>query len=223
MIDKLYFLSLVLLGLSTNTFGQSIGLSGGINYNIFYDLQNSSQHFSTNYSYKPGYTAKIGFDPISIDDFTIKFLLQIENIRGNFYTSAGGLGYNNSSHGAINNTYLGLGVFPFNFIIFNKLHINLGTLIHYKVSDHSRYEKTNWVLSPNGIIQSSRYDVNFTRSWILGANAVVALPIKMTKTFLLSPYLQIHHSLSSYFKYLETNVHTFQFESGIELKKNITE
>lgn len=128
---------------------QEIELLGGLNYNIFYDLEEKrGGHFNSSYTPNLGYGINIGIEKMKIEDkiIPIRIVFGYGNYGGGLSASTGGNGGGSGISIDLNKSVFTLGVYPINKKIKDRLGISFGFEAAALLSEAFSGTANSWVL-----------------------------------------------------------------------------
>ncbi len=188
---KILLLLIMLLGGLNLLQGQSIGFSGGILANSFYDFaRDESPHFSTSNEVGGGYVFSLYLNDVKIEHMSLMFHLRYEKYNGKSFSSDGGLGGGNGSRVLADKQKIGLVIYPLNFELHKRIEINFGVNINFLVGTQSTARKSSW-----------RYNMETTytpiegkidASFGLGPHMRIALKFPLGQNWSIVPQVQLH-------------------------------
>lgn len=191
---------------------QTLGLSGGINRNRYFDLnREDSPHFSTSYSPGNGCSFVLSLSDIRFDTLMpMRISLLYENYKGHFFTTYGGLaGYTNID-ADVERTTLGIAIFPVNLTLFQHLEFSLGVSASRKIKDYTRGQKDSWIAGVGTYDSFSDDKFEFNNLFTWGVNTRVAYRIDLTNEWLLVPEYNFYAGLSDDLKNCNANIRSMR-------------
>ena len=211
-------------------FAQNLELSGGLNYNIFYEAHRNDHPGSNFYLPATGYQFGVGMNDIRPDTFLkIRLTLNYINYGGVFRANAvGGLGSGGSYSGSISKSVISFGFYPLNVHLFHRIDFSLGLeiarLVYEKIGGENSYNQ--WQMGSGnspGTNETGKLSDKyhpFSASGYLGVAARLAYPIRLNERLSITPQLGYYYGgLAAEFK-PENYTRSFRqyFSIGIQRK-----
>ncbi len=105
---------------------QRMELSGGVNFNTFYNNGGTGEDYSSNYTSHTGYAIQLGVDEVMVRKWEFRFTLGYEEYGGGLYAGDVILDDSYITDAVVDKSLLSLGFFPVNFKIKDKIDLSFG-------------------------------------------------------------------------------------------------
>lgn len=203
---KTLLLALYIL-LSIFSEAQNIEISGGTNYNRFYDFQSNEDHFNASYTGKHGFTVGVGISEVYIASKPMRFTIQYDHFGGYFYCRNGGLGGGYSTTANVIRNDLTIAIFPLNFTFWHNLKLDFGFTVSYRISDETLGEKSFWSLfQPSTLTMIENDSIKINRDFTYGISGSFWYPFDITYNLQVAPRYTFHLGISDIFMNTEANI-----------------
>ncbi len=206
---------------SLNLNAQCIEFSGGVNRNSFYDYQKNEGHFKAIYTSDFGYSIGVGVNDILQKSIPLKFGIRLDNYKGKFYTTDGGLGGASTTEANVEKNTIGIELYPLNIKIFNKIRLNFGVEFSVLLNETTTGYKSSWKMFEPSII----LDVNMTnihKNYYYGFCGQLSYEFNIIQNWYLSPQYRFYWGLSEEFVNVEARILSYRhnFEMVIAMHIN---
>jgi hypothetical protein len=191
----------------SNSLGQTVEFSGGANRNKFFDLERQDGHFITEYNPDFGYSFGISISDFKIDTLRMRISLLIDNYKGNFYTTNGGLGGAYETEAEVNKTTMGIGLYPLNISIRNNFHISLGGEFSLKLFDQTSGHKSSWRMgAPSTYMKIENDSVKINKNLFFGISGRISYDIRIKENWYIGPQYKFYFGLTDEFENTEAEI-----------------
>ena len=212
---------MILLIICTNIslFGQVAEFFGGINDNIFFDREDNAGHYSSSYKSGYGFCAGIGIDSVKADWLLLRFSLKFDNYSGELHVSNGGNGGGSTTDAKIEKSIISLGIYPANFCLFHKLHINLGIEASWLISETFSGTNSGWIYGGstwNYNLKDKFNKLNASKySSLCGS---ISYDIRVSSSIMIAPQYTFHYGLTADFEQLSLEARSMRHTACLEVK-----
>ncbi len=218
-------LLIIILFSTSQLHAQKIEISSGINNNRFFSFKKSEGHQHHYFTSNFGYSIGASFYDYTIDSMQHRVSIRLDNYKGKFYSTSGGLGGSSTTEAEVEKTTIGISYFPMIFNLFKRVQVNLGgefsTLLNSKTVGY----KSVWAM-PSSIINSyTTNDINLkiNPQNYIGINCLFVYDIKINKYWILTPQLNLHLGVTNDFKNVEANIKSFRQSALIGIVRNLNQ
>lgn len=183
---------------------QQLELSAGANLNQFFRLPGGEVPGS---AFKNGYGYTVGISQELAGKIPMRFTLQLDHYEGNIHLREGGLGGAVITRADISRSSVMLGVFPLNFTLLKRLHINLGLAMQALIYDGSKGYRSYWGFGASG--EDIRFEdrpAAFAQPVSFGLISRLGYSIPLGNKWSLVPQYMFGMGISDEFKQLHANV-----------------
>lgn len=190
-----FVLAILLLLLSTASVqAQLVGANVGLNYN---NLRSMSETRDEIFSGGFGYSLQIQLEDIYNPISKLGLALQIDHYQGSFRTLNGSPMSSQLDEGSTERLQLGLAILPFQWLLFDKLQLQLGAEVNYLLNHKS--SGVNRSTGPNGAHELAYANPSsaFHNNTTFGLVGKVAYRIPIQTNWLLLPQFRYHYGTSS--------------------------
>jgi hypothetical protein len=127
-------------------------ISAGYNRNTYYDLEEESPHYSSDYSGGNGYAVKLSVERFRLLDSILPIRLEINytNYKGHAEIRTGGQSYGITEITDIDKSVLGFGIYPLMFRIKKNFRIDIGLEVDFLLNDNSTGYYKSWGIGNPG-------------------------------------------------------------------------
>ena len=201
----------------TFSYGQKIEFSGGINQNSFFDLQAQDNHLQTKYDAGYGYSAGIFIYDIKFDTIHIGLSLRYDYYQGSFYSENSGLSYGHSTKAEVKKSTVGIGLYPLNFSVLNKIRFHFGIEFSVKLDDQYSGYKSSWSIGPPLTTTTDSTLKYLDRSNFWGICGRISYDFKINENWFIAPQYRFYFGLSEEFNDVEAKIKSMRqsLEIGI--------
>ena len=222
MKKNLYFALSFFFSLTLHA--QKVEFFGGYNRNNFFDYEKNSPNTVSEYNGGDGFSLGFSISDIQYDSIPLKFTLNFDNYKGGFSVTNGGMGGASTTTAQVRKNTLGLGLYPFNFKLFNKVEFNLGGEFGFLVSDVTTGKMSSWTYggSEPGSYKSTLTTIDnhaerINNSKYFGFCGIVSYHFKISEKWLLSPQYKFYYGIKNDFKAVEASIKSLRnnFSIGI--------
>jgi len=204
---KAALFKILLLLLISNSFGQTVEISGGANRNNYFDFQKQDGHLITEYNHGYGFSFGLSLSDFKIDTLPMRISLLVDQYKGRFYTSNGGLGGSNETEAKVNRTTLGIGLFPVNLNIYNNFQISLGGEFSLKLFDQISGHKSTWRMGvPPTYIELEHDSAKNNKNLFFGICGRMSYDILIKENWYISPQYKFYFGLTDEFEHTEAKI-----------------
>lgn len=179
---------------------QNIEVIGGLNKNIFFDLQQKEGHYSSSYNPDYGYAIRFGVEDIKVDWMTFRFTLGYDKYGGEFTVSDGGQGGGSTTEAVIDKSVISLSVFPLNFKIINRIDLNFGLEFSGLIRENFSGTRSGWILGePDWSYGLKEKHERFSAKTYFGLSGRIAYDFNISDRLAISPQYSYYFGLSNEF------------------------
>lgn len=193
-------IALLLSIIAGYSYSQNLEISGGPNFNMFFDHRDEG-HYYSDYTPAIGYTFAIGIDSLTIYGIRKqRITLQFDSYSGDLNVGDGGLGGGYSTQASIDKSVLSLAVFPINLTILNNLEFNVGAVLSILMKESFKGTVYGWSVISGGSHQDikDRYD-EFNSKANFGFQGRIAYDLKIKRNIWLTPQYQCYIGVTKEF------------------------
>lgn len=186
--------NLLLLLSNASIQAQLVGGNVGMNYNSFRSMSDAeAENFTGGFGYSLQIQLEDIYNPIS----KLGLALQIDHYQGSFRTLNGSPMSSQLDEGSTERLQLGLAILPFQWLLFDKLQLQLGAEVNYLLNHKS--SGVNSSTGPNGAHELAYANPSsaFHNKTTFGLVGKVAYRIPIQTNWLLVPQLRYHYGISS--------------------------
>jgi hypothetical protein len=150
--------------------------------------------------------------------------LNFDNYKGGFSVTNGGMGGASTTTDQVRKNTLGLGLYPLNFKLFNKVEFNLGGEFGFLISDITTGKMSSWNYGGGepGSYKSTLTNIDnhaeqINNSKYFGFCGIVSYHFKISEKWLLSPQYKCYYGIKNDFKDVEASIKSLRnnFSIGI--------
>lgn len=214
-MKKIVLWSLLVLTGLTHLKAQSVGLSAGLNSNLFFDYKKQESHFRSEYSPDFGYSLEMSFTKYQAEKNTkFRASLFLDNYKGTFLTSDGGLGGSITTKGEVRKTTVGVGLFPIVFSLAKNLEINVGGEVSLKIFDRTTGHKFFWLLGTPGSMAPLN-SVSFHNNVVAGLSVRLSYDFRLEDKLFIHPFYKFYLGLTNEFHNTEADIKSMRHHAGV--------
>ena len=214
-----YILILIIFLSSFTLFSQSIAITGGLNYNSFFDFKQDGNYYSSSYSSDFGYSVGVELDDIKVRWLKLRLTFNYDKYGGKIAINEWSLGFDDDTNAEIDKSIISLGIFPLNFKIIDRININLGLEMAGLISEDIIGTQSYW---ENGqyvwIKDLSDTDERFCARAYFGLRGRIAYDIRISDNLVISPQYSYYLGLSNEFVTTATKSIRHYFCIGLQRK-----
>ncbi len=208
--------------ISYQLIGQSVGVSAGLNRNQFYYPGKQDIHTSATYNYDYGYSMGISIEDLKLDSLSIKLTLEFFNYNGKIHTESSGLGAGSSTSAQVSKNIIGIGIYPYQLRLFQKVKILFGGEMNVLMSNKTSGTMYSWRMTDNHQYEfSERAIKNINGNLNFGLSSQVCYSIKLLNNWVIVPEYQFYLGLSNEFKNIELPTKSFRHYFKLGLTKKL--
>lgn len=205
------FQVLLLLGLCAPAQQITFSAYGGLTE--FYNRPLTNDHYSTEYIKGSGQCYELCLTGLGDFKLLPSFTLMVEHYKGDIihrYTDPYG-GYNMNLN--VNKTMLGIGVYPFNFRVYKKLHFRAGADFTFPLIDKTQvitdynFEQHAWNDTTDG--------ADLSPDLIIGLSATVDYRFNLGKRWYFTPRYRFYYGLMPELEDIRIKVKSVRHQLGI--------
>ncbi len=217
-------ISTLLFIASSCLFAQNIELSAGILPNSFYDTEDQTPHYSSNYAPHEGVDIALGIDNVRFDWYSMRFTVGYMKYGGGFYIEDGGLGGSVAKKGTVEKSALALGIYFLNLKFFNRLDFNLGTHYSFLLNQTDNVSSSGWVLVDFGEVdtwEGERVEPE-SMKMVWGFSARLAYDIYLNDYIAISPQVRGYLGAKREFEDIYVKSKQYSISLGVQVNLNGT-
>ena len=204
---------------SLTLFSQSIGITGGLNRNSFFDFNQDEWHYSSSYNSDFGYAIGIGLEDIKVKWLKLRFTLSYDKYGGEMAISDWALGGGDETNAEINKSIISLGIYPVNFKIIDRININLGVEMAGLISEHITGTQSYWEMGQLVWIKDlNDKNERFSAKAYFGLHGRIAYDFGISDRLTISPQYSYYFGLSNEFVIKTTKSMRHYFCIGLQRK-----
>lgn len=210
----------MLITINLNSEGQTLGMSAGLNRNIYYVFHSNYEGWPKN-SAGSGYTFFIDLNEVNfLDTLPLRFTVRYGQYTGTINTHFNSLAGSSTTYAEIEKYNLGAAIYPMNFKIGNKVNLSFGCDFNYTLNGsmngyHNSYVMNYWYRTTE--LDPDKYFSKFNVGVIFLADYSFKLNEKFNLYFQYTFYL----GLTDEFRNIEQDVKSMQHQIGIGISKNL--
>ena len=198
---KLFLTTCFFLVLSSG-FAQSVEVIGGATLNHYLNwIPDDGGHVSSNTNIGWGYNFRMAYENLNTEPLKWRFVLSIDNYRGNINYRNGGIGGSSTVDASINKTLISVGFFPVNIQVKKRFDINLGVEFSGLIQESVSGKEIGWSINnPSWEKDLSSISTTYSSSMYVGLRARLAYDFKLSETLFISPQYSFYLGLSDEFE-----------------------
>lgn len=216
-------LLLVSLFASLSLAAQRMEISGGVNFNTYYDNGGSGGHYSSEYTSHTGYAIRLGVDEVMSRSWEFRFTLGYERYGGGLSAGDGGNGGGYYTKAEVEKSLLSFGFYPVNFKLDDNLDISIGIEGSRLLNEAVEGTYTNWTFGgPDKVTDlQDKYD-RYSAPYCVGLQGRIGYEFRLSDRMMLVPQLTYYYGLSPEFEQSPETAKSSRLFLGIGLTWDLT-
>ncbi|MBS4014310.1 MAG: hypothetical protein KGZ97_11220 [Bacteroidetes bacterium] len=192
---------------------QNIEVNSGVNLNSFYSYKTVYNSISET---KIGYNIALSYQNAK----PIKTIISIgfEKYSGGFEALESGVNYGRFINADIEKSVASLCIMPFNFIIAEKLDLNVGAVVSYLLKESFQGEYSWWQGGEGGRSDLQDTYQQYSKKWHYGLKMRIAYNLNMSENLFLTPQYHTYFGINNEFTQFPKKAKSFRNYFCIGLK-----
>ncbi|HRZ42110.1 MAG TPA: hypothetical protein P5228_05340 [Bacteroidales bacterium] len=219
---KKMLLGIVCLMCISESLGQKLEFTGGINLNRYLDADSFLDgYLPPGLKWDTGYQMALSLRSIRWwHCLPVKVTLRLDYVKGRIDEYYGGMGGGTSYHAAVDKINLGFGFFPVNIKIAKKFWVSIGGELSGRVWDHTTGEKWAFSMYATPPVRTWSLDddaLQLNKDFFFGVSADFSYDFWLSDVWHLAPHYRFYLGLTDEFRNLESSIRSVRnyFEMGI--------